>query len=136
MTATNLSIELQLRQAKDDNAAHLERLQVARREFTAELDKLHAATQLAEERFQAADTRALLEIDRERTAVVKLQKEVDSVRASAHQTAERHRSEPTALQAQLGDRRQKAGMLEGVLQAVTASRDLVSNEIKAAQAHN
>ena len=152
MTATNTAIELQLLQTRQDSAAdiaaHLEGVQLARREFTAELDKLRAANQLAEERFRGGETRALLEmdrersagvklqkeIDRERTAVVKLQKEVDSVRESAHQAAERHGSDLGALQAQLGDHRQKAGMLEGSLQAVTANRDMLSHEFKTVQA--
>ena len=133
MTATNIFIELQLRQTREDSAIHLEGLQLARREFTAELEKLRAAMQLAEERFRDGETRALLEIDRERTSVVKLHKEVDSVRAVAHQAAERHRSDLAALQAQLGDHRQKAGMLEGSLQAVTANRNLLGNDLKAVQ---
>ena len=138
MAATNTSIQLQLLQTREDSAAdsaaHLEGLQLARREFTAEVEKLRAATQLAEERFHGAETRALLEIDRERSASVKLQKEVDAVRASAHQAAQRHGSDLAALQTQLGDHRQTAGRLEGSLQAATANRDILSHEFKTVQA--
>jgi uncharacterized coiled-coil DUF342 family protein len=78
--------------------------------------------------------RALLEIDRERTAATKLQKELDAARAASNQTADRQRSEMSALLEQLGDIRQKAGVLEGNLQAVTANRDLAINELKGVQA--
>lgn len=132
--ATNTALESQLQQAKLDNVTHQQRLEDARREFTGELDKLRATTQLAEERFLAAETRALLEIDRERTAAAKLQKELDSVRTSATQAAERHRSDMVSFQVELGDHRQKAGILEGNLQAVMANLDQTINEIKTVQA--
>ncbi len=134
MAATNISLKLQLQQAKDDNSAHLQELQDARREFTAELDKLRSSSQLTEERFRTSETRAMLEIDRERTAVVKLQRELDVIRASASKAAERDRSEVAALQAQLGDHRQKAGILEGNLQTVTVNWDLATSELKTIQA--
>lgn len=132
--ATNAALESQLQEAKLDNTTHQQRLEDARREFTAELDKLRAATQLAEERFLAAGTRALLEIDHERTAAAKLQKELDAVRTSATQAAERHRSDMASLQVELGDYRQKTGILEGNLQAVMANLDKAISEIKTVQA--
>jgi hypothetical protein len=58
---------------------------------------------LGEEWFRAAETRALLEIDRERSAAVKLQKEMDAARNTGNLAAERHRAEVRALQEQLGD---------------------------------
>ncbi|WP_211455463.1 DNA-binding protein, partial [Collimonas antrihumi] len=131
--ATNLALESQVQQAKTENAAHLQRLDDARRDFTAELDKLHAAAQLADERFRAAETRALLEIDRERSAGAKLQKELNTARTEASQSTERHRTETAAIQTQLGDLRQKIGMLEGNLQAAAANKDLIANELKAVQ---
>ncbi len=132
--ATNAALEAQLQQAKTDNDAHQQRLADARRDFTAELDKLRATAQLADERFRVAETRALLEIDRERTATAKLRKELDCARVSANQAADRHRSEIATLQGKVGDLRQKTGILEGNLQAVTANRDLALGELKAAQA--
>ncbi|MEO8837664.1 MAG: ATPase, partial [Herbaspirillum sp.] len=128
--ATNSVLEAQLQQAKAENSTHQQRLEDARREFTAELNKLRVAAELADERFRAAEKRALLEIDRERSAASKIHKELDAARAIASQTAERHRSELTSLQQQLGDLRQQTGMLEGNLQAVTESRDATVNELK------
>lgn len=105
-------------------------LEEVRRGFSAELDKVRAVAQLAEERFRASEERALLEIDRERTLVSKLQKELDLVRTAAVQTVERHRSETAALQTELGDFRQQTGILEGSLKAATAARDRLATELE------
>jgi chromosome segregation ATPase len=141
LTATNLALAAQLQQAKEDAAAHQQthqqQLLEARREFTVDLDQLRAANRLADERSLANETRALLEIDRERTMAAKLQKELDRVRAAAIQAAiqavERHRSDMAALQQQLGDQRQQAGVAQGHLQAATANRDAIALELKTAQ---
>lgn len=131
--ATNAALESQVLQAKVENTAHQQHLEDARRDFATELEKLRAAVQLAEERFRAAETRALLEIDRERSAAVKLQKELDATRNAGNLAAERHRAEAAALQEQLGDLRQKAGVLEGNLQAVITARDMAMTELKSIQ---
>src|SRR5471030_1865540 len=54
-------------------------LETARHDFASELDKLRADGRLAQERLKAAETRALLEIDRERQAAARLQKELDTM---------------------------------------------------------
>jgi chromosome segregation ATPase len=132
--ATHAALESQLTHAKMENAAHQQRLEDARRDFSSELDKLREAAKLAEERLRAVETRALLEIDRERNSGAKLQKELDATRAASNQATERNRSALAATQEQLGDLRQRVGMLEGNLQAVTATRDLTIGELKTAQA--
>jgi hypothetical protein len=138
LTATNGALSAQLQLAKEDCAAHLQRLQDAGQAFTLDLDKLRAASKLADERSLATETRALLEVDRGRVSAARLQKELDAVRSAAMQAAEqtalRHRQECAALQAQFGDQRQQTGMLEGHLQAITGSRDAALNDIKALQA--
>ncbi len=153
LTASNQALAAQLQQAKEQieeqklqareqdrvhQEAHRQQLQDARREFTADLDKLRVANQLADERSLAVETRALLEIDRERTVGARLQKELDAVRAAAMQAALQstlqHRSDVDALQAQLGDQRQQGGMLQGHLQAAIANRDAIALELTAARA--
>ena len=144
LSATNLALAAQLQQAKEQataqQQAHQQQLQDARREFTADLDQLRAANQLANERSLAVETRALLEIDRERTTGAKLQKELDAVRAAAMQAAmhavERHRIDVDALQAQLGDQRQQGGVLQGHLQAAIANRDAIALELTLAKAQS
>ncbi|PRC93186.1 DNA-binding protein [Solimicrobium silvestre] len=131
--ATNASLELQLHQSRTDNLAQQQLLVDARRDFTAELEKLRAAAQLADERVRASEIRALLEIDRERSTSSKLQKDLDTTRTTAAQLNERMQSEITNLQAQLGDIRQNTGIVEGKLQSALAGRDVIANDLKIAQ---
>ena len=115
--------EAQLRQIADE----IHRLQNAneqdRREFATELEKQRAATFLTEERFHAAEERALLEIDRERAQAAKLQKELEQARSAAAHQIDRHRAELTSLQTDIGQLRQRIGSLEGALLTTTAARD-------------
>lgn len=129
--ATIIALDGQLQNARGENAGLLQKLDEARRDFGLELEKLRSAASLAEERFRASEARALLEIDRERTAASKLHKEVDALRGSIEKAGDRHRAELAALQEQLGNFRQRAGELEGNLKAVTANRDLVVEDLRA-----
>lgn len=79
-----------LQAARTEADALRQDLADARRDFAAELEKARAAIGLAEERLEAAERRALAEIDRERTARAELEKLVHCLRAelsSAEQAA-------------------------------------------------
>lgn len=132
--ATQTALRAQIQQAALDSDRLQRAMEDARREFSVELDKVRDGAQLAEERFRAAEERALLEIDRERTLAGKLQKELDQTRTAAGQAAERHRSETAALQRDLGNLRQQTGVLEGSLQAAIADREKLSAELEALRA--
>jgi chromosome segregation ATPase len=93
-------------------------LETARRDFASELDKLRADGKLAQERLKAAETRALLEIDRERQAAARLQKELDAASRKAEQGVSRHQQEVQKLHGQVGNLRQQVGVLEGKLDAL------------------
>jgi hypothetical protein len=60
-----------------------------------------------------AEKRALLEMDRERSMAVKLQKELDAARKEAARAAAQHRLVASALQNNWATVRQQAGMMEG-----------------------
>ncbi|MBF23289.1 MAG: hypothetical protein CML18_06690 [Pusillimonas sp.] len=75
----------------------------------------------------------LLDMDRERTASARLQKELDALTAASLRTADEHRQELNVLQQTLGDSRQKNGQLEGTLQVVTTSLDHARLEAKQTQ---
>lgn len=107
--ATIVALEIQLQNARSENAGLLQKLDDARRDFWLELEKLRAAAS-------------------------RLHKEMGGLRLSAEQTAERHRAELAILQEQLGNYRQRAGELEGNLKAVTASRDMAVDDLKVARA--
>jgi len=87
----------------------------------------------AEERLRAAEKRALLEIDRERGAAVKLQKEIDEITRRADRREADHHRAVEALQAQLGDARHQAGVLHGRLDAVQATNVTLQQELAAAR---
>src|SRR3546814_17424685 len=77
----------------------------------------------------------LLDMDRERTASTRLQKELDALTAASLCTADEHRRELNLLKQALGDSRQNKGQLEGALQAVTDSLDRTTLEAKQMHAH-
>ncbi|MCX4150323.1 MULTISPECIES: DNA-binding protein [Paraburkholderia] len=99
-------------------AARERELVEARERFSGELEKLRASADLAEDRLRAAEKRALLEIERERVASARLQKELVATTRKGEQGETRHRSELQAVQAQLANARHQAGVLEGSLVAV------------------
>lgn len=128
LAATRLAVEAQLTDVKVELAATQARLDEARIDFGAELAKVRAAAQQSEERFGAAEKRALLEIDRERMTAVRLQKSLDVVRADGKAATENQRAECGRLQSQLADSRHAIGVLEGTVQAVSQARDAAIQE--------
>lgn len=88
----------------------------ARRDFAAELEKHRQALARSEERYEAAEKRALLEIDRERTSTAKLQKDLMQSRQHQQDAEGRHRAAVALLQADLSEAHQKSGVAEGMLQ--------------------
>ncbi|MFM0342198.1 DNA-binding protein [Paraburkholderia fungorum] len=116
--ATRLALEAEIARLQDENAARDPALVQARADFSEELEKLRTSAGLAEERLRATEKRALLDIERERVASARLQKELDAATRRTEQGEARHRSELQAVQPQLADARHQAGVLEGSLVAV------------------
>ena len=116
------TLQDQLRLAQQGEQHLQQALETARRDFGSDLNKLRADNALAQERLKAAEIRALLEIERERQAAARLQKELDAATRKMEQGSSRHRDDVQKLQGQLGDLRQQVGVLEGNLDALrTAS---------------
>src|SRR5471032_1642702 len=128
------TLEEQLQHAKQGEQLLQRALETARHDFASELDKLRVDGKGAQERLKAAETRALLEIDRERQAAARLQKELDAATRKAEQGSNRQRDDVQQLQGQLGDLRQQAGVLEGNLDALRISNARYIDE--AAQARD
>lgn len=131
--ATRGALEAELARSQQSHRERDAALTQARADFAAELDKLRASTELAETRLQAAEKRALLEIERERTANTRLQRDADTATQRAARAEESARAEIQNLQKQLGDMRHQAGMLEGRLDALRASHDAQARELEAAR---
>lgn len=105
----------QLLAARRQHQALEAELSAARKDFASELEKQRDALRRAEDRHEAAEKRALLEIDRERTTTAKAQKELAQIRQSNAELAQRRRDELRVLQQELGDVRQSLGAAEGGL---------------------
>src|SRR5471032_2306332 len=116
--ASASTLQEQVRFAQQGEQQLQRALETARHDFASELDKLRADDALAQERLKAAETRALLEIDRERQAAARLLKELDAANRKAEQGSTRHRDDVQKLQGQVGNLRQQVGVLEGKLDAL------------------
>ncbi|MGF6604703.1 chromosome segregation ATPase [Paraburkholderia sp. GAS448] len=130
-TATCATLQDQLRDAQQGEQRLQQALESARNDFAAELDKLRADGQLAQERLRAAETRALLDIDRERGVAARLQKERDAAEQRAGHSEARLHADVQVLQTQLGDARQQIGVLEGSLDTVRRANAGYVEELKA-----
>lgn len=106
----------------------------SRRDFSAELEKLRQALQRSEERHEAGEKRALLEIDRERTASAKLQAEVAKLRENQMKASEGYRSDVGLLQKELAGARQIAGVAEGTLLEMRAIYQQQAEQMQSLQA--
>ena len=126
------TLQDQVRLAQQGERQLQKALEIARQDFTSELDKLRVDDKLANERLKAAETRALLEIDHERQAAGRLQKELAAATRKTVQGSARHRDDVQKLQAQVGNLRQQVGVLEGKLDALrTANARYVDEAVQA-----
>ncbi|MDP1978025.1 DNA-binding protein [Undibacterium sp.] len=98
-------------------------------EFTLELEKQRQVSQMTEERFNASEKRALMEIDRERQQSGKLQKELDQARSLMAELIKNHQKELLIKHDDIGSLRQEIGSLQGNLSALNESRDLMLKEL-------
>jgi len=123
--------EGELAQVRATLAARDREIVEVREGFSRDLDKLREAAERAEERLRASEKRALLEIDRERGAATKLQKELDETTKRADRREADQRRAVDIIQAQLGDARHQAGVLQGRLDAVQASNATLQEQLAA-----
>jgi chromosome segregation ATPase len=129
------TLQEQVRLAQQSEQQLQRALEAARHDFASELDKLRADGTLAQERLKAAETRALLEIDRERQTAARLLKELDAADRKAEQGNTRHRDDVQKLQGQLGNLRQQVGVLEGNLDALRTANARYIDEAAQAREH-
>jgi uncharacterized phage infection (PIP) family protein YhgE len=91
--ATSESLRERLAQSHDELGAANAALADARRDFSQELANLRQSAQQAEHRLDLAEKRALIEIDRERTSTLRLQKDLQAANAMARKTTEDHEAQ-------------------------------------------
>lgn len=102
-------------------------------EQAAERERLADRTRLAEERFAEMEKRALVEIDRERTAAAKLQKRLDAERAEHTAALDRSRSEYNAAQTTIGHLREQIGALQNSVETLNHERNREREDLQAAR---
>ncbi|BCG04751.1 hypothetical protein PPGU19_093190 (plasmid) [Paraburkholderia sp. PGU19] len=129
--ATRQALEAEISRLKAEAAARDRELEKVRDSFSRDLEKLRETAERADERLRATEKRALLEIDRERGAAAKLQKENDEATKRADRRDADHRRSIEALQAQLGDARHQAGLLQGRLDAVQTANVTLQQQLAA-----
>ena len=129
--AARQALEAEISRLKTEAAARERELEKVREGFSRDLEKLRETAERADERLRATEKRALLEIDRERGAVAKLQKEIDEATKRADRRDAEHHRAVDALQAQLGDARHQTGVLQGRLDAVQAANMTLQQQLAA-----
>jgi chromosome segregation ATPase len=95
----------------------------ARRDFSNQLEKTRLGLQKSEERCEASEKRALLEIDRERSIGLQFQKNLKVTQELLQGIHEKHAKEIAHLQTELGEAKLKLGSSEGIVQEMR-SRNL------------
>lgn len=123
------SLNAKLEQSKIENDLLKQKIDALRIEFALEVEKLREALEITEKRFQANEKRILLDLDRERMAVVRLNKELDTSISSALRSGEKHKDEILALHQALGDCRHQNGYFTEALQSKAASLEHAEFEI-------
>lgn len=107
--------------------SQLERLQEAAlatsRDHAADIDKVTARVAQAEHRFAELEKRTLVELDRERTLVAKLQRSLESERQLAAAKYEKLQSNAQASQIQLARQEQAQTAQRAEISTLTEARD-------------
>ncbi|WP_429551109.1 DNA-binding protein [Paraburkholderia sp. MM5477-R1] len=129
--AARQAFEAEIGRLKEEVVARDRELTKVREGFSRELEKLRESAERAEERLRASEKRALLEIDRERGTAAKRQKDLDAAVKRADRCEADHHRAVEALQAQLGDARHQAGVLQGRLDAVLATNVTLQQQLAA-----
>jgi chromosome segregation ATPase len=101
-----------------------------RQSFERQMGEQRAATGNADERHQADLRRVLLDLDRERSAATKSQKDVDQARRLAAEQADQHRAQVGQLQQELGQLRQKVSAAEAALAEARGAGDALRAQLE------
>jgi len=128
--ATRKALEAQIKRLGEEAVARERELEKVRDIFSRDLEKLRETASRAEERLRASEKRALLEIDRKRSATAKAQKELAEVAKRAEKREAEHRRTVEALQTQQGDTRHQNGVLQGKLAALEAAHQSLQEQLK------
>lgn len=125
------SLEQQIESAKHQQTALEVALADARKDYSAELDKYRQELRRAEERLEASEKRALLEIDHERQMTVVAQRELQQFRTNSLKNEERLRIQLASSKAESANVRQMLGVAEGKQDELRAGNEKQLEELAA-----
>ena len=111
--ARTKSLDQQIDSARHQQTTLEVALADARRDYSAELEKYRQELRRTEERLEASEKRALLEIDHERQITAKAQRELLQLRNTSLENEEQMRIELASSKADLANVRQLLGVAEG-----------------------
>lgn len=131
--ATRESLEARLGEEHRQMHTLQARMDQLSAEHATERERLADRTRLAEERFAEMEKRALVEVDRERTAAAKLQKRLDMERAEHTAALDRSRSEYNAAQTTIGHLREQIGALQNSVETLNHERNRERAELQDAR---
>lgn len=120
-----------LAQAQDEISSLQQQLHDSRKEFSVELEKLHLSTQLAESRSRDMEKRLMVDLDRERLATAKAQKDTETLRTAAQHDAQQQQVVTQQLQQQLRESAHENSKLEGALSTLNTNLERSDGEIRA-----
>lgn len=129
--ARTQSLELQIESARHQQTTLEVALADARKDYSAELDKSRQELRRTEERLDANEKRALLEIDHERQMTVKIQRELLQLRERYLECEELQRFELASSMSELAETRQQLGIAEGKLAELRDTNNLKIEELSA-----
>lgn len=125
------SLEQQIESARHQQTTLEVALADARKDYSAELEKYRQELRRTEERLEASEKRALLEIDHERQMTVKVQRELLQLRNSSLDNEEQLRIELASSKSELANVRQMLGVSEGKQDELRAGNEKHLEELAA-----
>jgi len=125
------SLEQQIESTRHQQTTLEVALADARKDYSVELEKYRQELRRTEERLDANEKRALLEIDHERQMTLKAQRELLQLRTSSLENEEQLRIQLASSKAELANVRQMLGVAEGKQDELRAGNEKQLEELAA-----
>jgi hypothetical protein len=105
-------------------------LKAVRENFSSEVDKLHSSLKISDQRYQALESRALLDTDREKQLSMKLGKEIVDLKRALINEQSASKKQSVKFQLILNENTEKVGTLKGQLKECQRLHLISTNKLK------
>lgn len=99
-------------------------------EFTAKIHKLHAAMKLADDRYKKLESKSVMELDRERQRVYKLESEIAELKKALLKEHAATKSQTAKNQKLVNELRENISLIKGQLKDSQRQQLVASNKLK------